>query len=52
MTDDLERTRLEHRLDQLIWQLAKIEGELTDLRKALNAFRADVITLRRAEIVD
>ena len=36
------RTRLEHHLDQLIWRLARIEGDLQDLRKALNAFRADL----------
>ena len=50
MTDDPQpctRTRLEHRLDQLIWRLAKIEGDLGDLRKALNAFRAEVTELRR-----
>lgn len=36
------RTRLEHHLDQLIWRLARIEGDMQDLRKALNAFRADL----------
>lgn len=40
------RPRLEHHLDQLIWRLARIEGDLGDLRKALNAFRAD-LALRR-----
>ena len=39
-------SRLEHRLDQLIWRLARIEGDMGDLRKALNAFRADIGPLR------
>ena len=39
--------RVEHRLDQLIWRLTRIEGDLGDLRKALNAFRADIVLLRQ-----
>jgi hypothetical protein len=48
MSDDAPHvpSRLEHRLDQLIWRLARIEGDLTDLRRALNAFRADIAPMR------
>ena len=41
------RGRLERHLDQLIWRLARIEGDLGDLRKALNAFRSDLAIYRQ-----
>lgn len=50
MPDDAQPdalARVEHRLDQLIWRLTRIEGDLADVRKALNAFRADVTLLRQ-----
>lgn len=46
--DTTRPNRIEHRLDALIWRLAKIEGDLADLRRALNAFRTDVVLFRQA----
>jgi len=37
---------LEHRMDQLLWRLAKLEGDIGQLRILLGAQRSEVAALR------